>query len=354
MGNTTIKQLGIVGGGISAVMLCNEAAKLGIKTTLLDPGIDCIGSELVNEHIIGAITPSNIDKLSLRCDALIFNQKIDFKVNLKVEIPTLPSIDSLNTLYDFKKTSDLLDILEIPTPDYYYQDNTSSSFAKLEGVSLPLKLIKRFDTHCEEFIALTADDLADFLLETNELANSFIIAPIREYKHVVTCICTFDCSKKFFAYDPTISREITINTTSSSSSARSDVEANLELSKTMINRLTKYNKKLLQALNSHGAYTIKYGITSNKSPELIDISPQIDVSGLITNASYNVSAYKQALYMLYLSALPKPTKLLSLYGYDCIICDSNYTGKHTHQFIDLYNIGDKSYYIKDSSGLEKQ
>ena len=351
MGNTTIKQLGIVGGGISAVMLCNEAAKLGIKTTLLDPNIDCIGAELVNEHIIGSITPSNIDKLSLRCDALIFNQKINFKLTLKAPIPTLPSIDSLNNLYDFKNVCDLLESLEIPTPNHYYQDNTTSSFAKLEGVSLPLKLIKRFENHCEEFIALTADDLADFLLETNETVSSFIITPIEDYKNVVTFICTFDSSKKFFSYEPTISQEIIATPPIAGSIIKADVEANLELSKTMLNRLTKYNKKLLQALGSHGCYTIKYGIKSNKSPELIDISPQIDTCGLITNSSYDVSAYKQTLYMLYLLVLPRPNKLLSLYGYGCTIKDSNYVDKSTHPLIDLYNINEKYYYIKDSTNL---
>ena len=353
MGNTKINQIGIIGGGISAIMLCNEAAKLGIKTTLLDPAIDCIGSELVNEHIIGAITPSNIEKLSLRCDVLIFNQKINFKLELKTSILTLPSIETLNTLYDFRKTNDLLEDLEIPVPDYYCQDANTACFNKLDGITLPLKLIKNFDNHCEEFIALTPDDLADFILETGTTPDSFIIAPIQDYKYTVTFICTFDSSKKFFSYEPTISHEVIVDAPIPESKALADIEANLELSKTMINRLNKYNKKLLQSLDSMGCYTIKYGITSNKSPVLIDVSPEIDTCGLITNASYDVSIYKQVLYMIYLMILPKPEKLLSLYGYRCSICDTNYLGKSTPHFVDLYNIGNSGYYIKDNNSLTR-
>ncbi len=325
-------QLGIVGGGINAVMLCNEAAKLGIKTTLLDPDLNCVGAETVNEHIIGAITPSNIEKLVLRCNRVIINTDLEFKLETKAHKSVFPAEEGLNILSNFTSLQSLLEELEIPTPHYYYQDISSEPFANLDNISLPFKIIKQFKEHSKEFVISSTDDLADFILETGDNIESFAISPITAYKEIVTFTCIYDAKKHIYAYEPMV--------VYNDDECLYDIDASNNLTKTMLNRLTRYNKKLLQELNNPGCYTIRYGI--NKSPELIDISPVIPTQGLITNCSYDISIYKQYLYFLILASLPTPRKLSSLCGY----ASSDEPFVFNDSRIDMYNLGDKMYYIK--------
>ena len=97
-----VKQIGIVGGGASSLMLCFEAAKLGIRTCLLDPRVDCVGSRVASEHIVAALTSENIKKLSLRCDRVVYNTKPDFALDVKLHSKIYTSKDNINEIYQFK------------------------------------------------------------------------------------------------------------------------------------------------------------------------------------------------------------------------------------------------------------
>ena len=202
MNLSDIKQVGIVGGGPSTLMLCFEFAKLGIQTCLLDPKVDCIGANIANEHIIAAISKENIKKLSLRCDKVIFNIKPEFELDVKLHAPIYPNKDALNEVSNLKNIFDILELLEIPATKIFYQDNKKDAFAKMEGLTMPFRFVKQYKGYSRQMDIFTKEDLADFILEVDEEAESFILQPIDDYKQTISCICLVDDSGKLQLYHP--------------------------------------------------------------------------------------------------------------------------------------------------------
>lgn len=285
MNLSDVKQIGIVGGGPATLMLCFEAAKLGISTCILDPKVDCIGAAVATEHIVASINKENIKKLSLRCDKVIFNIKPEFELDMKLHAPIYPSKESLNEVYDTKNVWDILELLEIPTSKIYYQDSKQETFAKIEGLQMPFRFIKQFEGYCKTMDIFSKEDLADFILEIDEGVQSFILQPIEEYKQTISCICLVDEQGKTHLYYPI---EVKYEDEDTYGLRISD-----SLTKTMVNRLNRYNRKLLKEINATGVYTVRYGIKSNKSVEFIDITPELGVGGLLTLEAYDISIYEQ-------------------------------------------------------------
>jgi len=321
-----ISQIGIVGGGSAALMLALEAAKKGIRTTLLDPEINCVGAEIVSEHIIATITNESIQKLSLRSDAVIFNLNLDYALEAKLHAPTYPSIQMINKLGDKKEILNLLERLQIPSPKTYYQDNKSETFEKIEKLGLPFKFIKQYKNRVESMDILSAEDAADFILE-EEQAESFIIQPITNYPSVIACLCIIDKGGKIVLYDPLEEKfeEETLCT----------IQIANHLSKTMLQKIVRYNKKILKELGETGVYTIKYGVKPNKGVELIEITPEISLSGILTIEAYDMPIYEQYMHMILDMKVVQPTLTHNVHG----IIKQNNTMKPANAPYHIYNIG---------------
>ena len=290
MNFSDVKQIGIIGGGASTLMLCIEAAKLGISTCLLDPKVNAIGAQVATEHIVAAITNENVKKLSLRCDKLIFNTKPDFEMDVKLHADIYPNKDTLNELCSQKNMLELLEMLEIPRPETYLQDNKEEAYSKLESLSLPFRFVKQYEHYSKQMDIHTKEDLADFILEMDPEADSFMIQPIVEYKQTISCICIVDQAGKVHLYDPI---EVIYGEESICQLKIADT-----LSKNMITKLARYNRKILKELKSVGIYTIRYGIKANKSVELIDITPELGVGSILTIEAYGTSVFEQYIKLL--------------------------------------------------------
>ena len=280
-----IKQIGIVGGGSSSLMLCIEAAKLGISTCLLDPQVNCVGSQLATEHIIGAINSENIKKLSLRCDKIIFNDKSDFELVAKLHAEIFPHKETLNELCYFKNVLDLVELLEIPTAKIFYQDNNQDAFKEVDGLTMPFRFIKQYKGYSKQMDIYDQEDLTEFIMEVDEDAESFILQPISDYKQIIACLCLVDESGKIHLYHPIEE--------SRDEEHVCHIKTADSLTKTMINRLARYNRKIVKELGLVGVVTIKYGIKANKSVELMEVSPQLGLVSLLTLEAYEHSVFEQ-------------------------------------------------------------
>lgn len=322
-----IKSVGIVGGGVSALMLCIEAAKVGITTTLLDPQIDCIGAQVATEHILATINNENIEKLSLRVDAIIFNTKLDFPLECKLHCTTYPSKSAMVEMSNPKGILELLEVLEIPTATTYYQDNKEMAFEKIEHLSLPFNFIKQCGSRSELKRVENHEDIADFILDMDENIDSFAIQLIPDYARTIISLVIVDESGKPYIYDPLEAvyeaKEIC------------SIKVPDDLTKTMIQKITRLNRKLLKELQGVGVYTIRYGIKTNKSLELIEITPQIDMAALLTLEAHNVSIYEQ--YMHLLMDMPVITPELESYAHGTIKETHKPEGKTKPYH--MYNLG---------------
>lgn len=315
-----VKQIGIVGGGASALMICIEAAKLGISTCLLDPKVNAIGAQVATEHVVAAITNENVKKLSLRCDKLIFNAKPDFEMDVKLHAPIYPSKEALNELCSQRNILELLEVLEIPMAQVYYQDNKKDAFNQIEHMELPFRFVKQYQNYSKCMDIYTQEDLADFILEMEPEAESFILQPIPEYKQTISCICLSDETGKTHLYDPI---EISYEEDGSCHLKIADT-----LSKTMVTRLARYNRKIMKELKLSGICTVRYGIKANKSVEFLDMTPELGVGSLLTLEAYDMSVFEQYVRMILGMKVMAPT--LEAYAHGIIkeaeAIDKNETG----------------------------
>ena len=298
MGLENVKQIGIIGGGASSLMLCFEAAKLGIRTCLLDPRVDCVGSRVASEHIVAALTSENIKKLSLRCDRVIYNTRADFAVDVKLHSKLYPSKDNINELYQFKNILEILELLEIPTAKIFYQDNHDKTVKNIEDISMPFRFIKQYKHYSKQLDITSKKDLAEFIMEVDEEAESFIIQPLSGYKQIASCICVVDESGKVFQYHPI--EELTEGENTGY------LRIGDTFSKSMMNKLARYNKKLLAEIGAVGAFTIKYGVKPNKSVEFIEIVPELGIGSLLTLEAYDTSVYELMMRLMLEMKLDTP------------------------------------------------
>lgn len=308
MNLSEVKQIGIVGGGASALMLCFEAAKLGIDTCLLDPQINCIGAQVATEHIVASINKENIKKLSLRCDKVIFNIKPEFEMDIKLHAPIYPNKEALDEVCNLKNILEMLEMLEIPATKVYYQDNKQTAFKVIEGLTMPFRFIKQYKGYSKQMDIFSKEDLADFILEVDEDAESFILQPIEEYKQTLSCICMVDSSGKVHLYHPI---EVAYEEDGTCQLKISD-----QLTKTMINRLNRYNRKIMKEMKAKGVFTVRYGIKDNRAVEVIDITPELGVGSLLTLEAYDESIFEQ--YMKLILDMKITAPVLEAYAHGTI------------------------------------
>lgn len=300
-----INQIGIVGGGSSAIMLALEAAKKGVHTTLLDPKVDCVGAKIATEHMVAAITNESIEKLSLRTDVVVFNTNLDFELTSKLHSPTYPDRQIMDRLCGKKDMLDLLEALQIPVPKVYYQDNKAETFDKLEDLSFPFRFIKQYKDRSESVDVFDVEDVADFILE-EETAESFMIQPITSYSRTIACLCIIDKKGKQFLYAPLEEKY--------EEAALCTVKLAGELSKTTLQKIGRYNKKLLKEIGGPGVFTIKYGVKANKGIEFLEMTPEIALSGILTLDAYDMSVYEQYMHMILDMGVVQPTLIQNVYG----------------------------------------
>lgn len=66
-------QVGIIGGGQLAMMLCEAAKKLGIKTVVLDPNSNCSATQVCDDFICAQYSDvSSLEKLAAICDVVTY------------------------------------------------------------------------------------------------------------------------------------------------------------------------------------------------------------------------------------------------------------------------------------------
>lgn len=293
-----ISQIGLVGGGSATLMLALEAAKKGIRTLLLDPKIDCIGSQVVSEHMLGALTNENIEKLSLRSDVVVIMTDLPDVLDAKLHSRIYPDRETINTLSRKKALFELLEELKIPQAPMFYYDNKEQVLKQMENLVFPTRIIQQYNNIEESAYLCNEEDATDFILNLDNVQNIWV-QPMGEYTNIITCLCIVDQNAKITLYD--VLEEKFQNDT------LYQVNFATSFSKTLLQKVTRYSKKILKEIAGAGVYTIKYGIKANKGVELITISPEISLSGILTLKAYNISIYEQYLHMILNMKVIAPT-----------------------------------------------
>lgn len=279
-------KVGIIGSSVSSMMMCVELAKMGIETSILDSDLHGIASSVATEHIAMAVTPESIKKLSLRCDKIICNTKLDFALEEKLHAPIFPNKSVLNEIGNPKNVIEMCELLDIPTMATYYFDTKEQVLEILKDIERPHIVGMEVNGFMHQRTVFSKEEVADLVLDLCEMpATSYMIQPLDDFEYTISCICFTDKKGKLVLYTP-----ISIQFEEENMCI---LRMGNHITKTMTTRLNRYSRKLMKEIDARGgAFTIRYGVV-NKSVKLIDVLPAIGIGSLLTEKGYDVSIFEQ-------------------------------------------------------------
>ncbi|MFK7901585.1 MAG: 5-(carboxyamino)imidazole ribonucleotide synthase, partial [Nitratireductor sp.] len=130
--NKTLKSgdtIGILGGGQLGRMLSVAASRLGLKTIVLEPNIDCPAAQTCNRHIVAEYDePSALEELVKSCDVITYefeNIPSSSVHYLEEHIALLPNSTALEKSQDRLIEKEFLNNLGISTAPFFVIDTLS-------------------------------------------------------------------------------------------------------------------------------------------------------------------------------------------------------------------------------------
>lgn len=117
-----MKTVGIVGGGQLGRMLAMAAARLSIRTVILEPQADCPAAQLANEQIVAAYDDVDaLDALAEKCDIITYEfENVPEKAALRLAAnrPVFPPARALSVSQDRLTEKTYLNDCGIPTAGF--------------------------------------------------------------------------------------------------------------------------------------------------------------------------------------------------------------------------------------------
>ncbi len=133
----TARTIGIIGGGQLGRMLAMAAARLGIRTIILEPQADCPAAQLANDQIVAAYDdPQALDELAQRCDVVTYefeNVPVAAAERLVRSVPVFPPPKALEVSQDRLVEKRFINECGIPTAPFEAIDSQADLDAALEA-----------------------------------------------------------------------------------------------------------------------------------------------------------------------------------------------------------------------------
>ncbi len=130
--------VGIIGGGQLGRMLAMAAARLGLRTIVLDPAAECPASQICNGHIVADYDNiTALDELAQRCDVVTYefeNVPVRGVERLVGRVPVHPGTQPLEVAQDRLAEKDFLTAHGLVTAPYAVVDSQDAISGALEAV----------------------------------------------------------------------------------------------------------------------------------------------------------------------------------------------------------------------------
>lgn len=150
-GDSSIKKVGVIGGGQLAWMMAAGAKSLGIELSVQTPKSDDPACAIAQKTFLGPIAEaSTTSKMAKSCDVITFeNEFIDLPALQALEqqgVTFYPQLDCLKPLLDKYEQRRYCDRINLPSPTFATltdSSDLSSLEEKVDTVGLPLALKTR-------------------------------------------------------------------------------------------------------------------------------------------------------------------------------------------------------------------
>ena len=147
----TATTIGIIGGGQLGRMLAMAAARLGLRTIVLEPQPDCPAAQVANAQIVAAYDdPDALAELARRCDVVTYefeNVPVSAAELLVRSVPVFPPPKALEVSQDRLVEKRFINDCGIPTAPFEAVDSQADLDAALDAFggraehALPLAVI---------------------------------------------------------------------------------------------------------------------------------------------------------------------------------------------------------------------
>lgn len=281
--------IGIIGGGQLGRMLAMAAARLGLKTVILEPGAGCPAAQTANRHITAAYDDkSALEEFSTACDVITYefeNIPVSAVSFLEQNNLLFPSSLALEKSQDRLTEKNFLRELGIEIAPFAPVDDVASLKAAVGEIGTQAILKTRRlgydgkgqvrvekDTNLEE--AWRAVGAVPAILE------GFV-----DFSREISVITARDRNGRVVCYDPAenVHREgiLRTSTVPAAISPQTTVEA------------ARIAETITQALDYAGVMGIEFFVLKDGALAVNEIAPRVHNSGHWTEAACDVSQFEQ-------------------------------------------------------------
>jgi 5-(carboxyamino)imidazole ribonucleotide synthase len=278
--------IGIVGGGQLGRMLCLAAARLGLKTVVLDPDPEAPAAQVASRHIAAPFDdPSAMRALAEACAAITFefeNVPAETIAALEQRLPVHPSARALATCQDRLVEKKFLAALGIPVAPFAEVSRAEDVAGADTGFPSVLKARRMgYDGKGQERV----EDRADFARAWGELAlQPAVLEAFIDFDAEASIIAARTRSGQFAAFD------LTENTHTNHILATSRVPA--RLSDAVSARAIEIAQAIGNALDHVGVFAVELFVTGS---EILvnEVAPRVHNSGHWTLDAARTSQFEQ-------------------------------------------------------------
>ncbi len=288
----SIEKIGIMGGGINAALLCLEAKKKGIETTIVDADLYCPASKIADEHLVTPPSKNALFKLIQRTDTIVFTTKLedpdDYSPLLKEKIPVYPEIEVLETLSSRQRFFWKMEQKGVAVIKYKRLETEVEVLDLLKDIELPISITKHYTTQTknsqsDEILLLSDEDIVDLLIEKDKQVDYWLVEEIHLESMELSVGVTRDVNNKLYTYS--VSEDIY----DGSDWIQSHVPA--RITKTLQKKAVALAKRAVRALGGVGTFTVNISVSDDKELYVRDVHPYALANAAYTNESCNISQY---------------------------------------------------------------
>ncbi|MDE1157777.1 MAG: 5-(carboxyamino)imidazole ribonucleotide synthase [Neorhizobium sp.] len=286
----TVRTIGIIGGGQLGRMLAMAAARLNVRTVILEPQADCPAAQVANAQITAPYDdPAALAELAARCDVVTYefeNVPVTAAEALEKSVPVYPPAKALEVAQDRLTEKRFLNDCGIETAKFHAVDSQEQLEAALadfgdQGVLKTRRM--GYDGKGQRVFKSKADSPAGAYADLGSVP--LILESFVPFEREVSIIAARGTDGAIACYDP--AENVHLNGILHTSTLPAQV--------TDATAVTARDsaEKLLAALGYVGVIGMEFFVMADGTLIANEIAPRVHNSGHWTEAACVISQFEQ-------------------------------------------------------------
>lgn len=315
--------IGILGGGQLGRMLSIAAARLGLKTIVLEPNINCPAAQTCNRHIVADYDePTALGELVNSCNVITYefeNIPTSAVQYLEEKLPLLPNSAALEKSHDRLTEKNFLNEIGIETAPYF----AVNSLEELQSVVMSSEFqqnlagilkTRRLGYDGKGQARVHGTDSPAQLKEAWEATGKVpcVLEGFVNFIREISIIAARDIEGNIECYDPAenIHRDGILHTSTLPAKVNDKI---IQTAKTIAS-------KILSELDYVGVMGVEFFVTGDGALIVNEIAPRVHNSGHWTEAACAINQFEQHIRAISGMKLGSPER-----HFDCVM--ENLIGK---------------------------